>query len=132
MNPDRQKERIREFIAALDRNATADLADMIAADFQFEIITSAPGSSQKVDRNQFLEVMPGVLREMFPNGFNYTCGQALADGTHASMQGSCETVTGSGKRYSNRYHWYFRFQGDKINLFREHLDSYAAFEAFQS
>lgn len=131
MTPDQQKVRIREFIAALDRNATRELADMIAPGFEFEIVNSAPGSSQRLDRAQFLEVLPGALREMFPNGFNYTCGHALADGIHASMQGSCDTVTGFGKQYSNRYHWYFRFEGDRINLFREHLDSYAAFEAFQ-
>ncbi|TAP39150.1 nuclear transport factor 2 family protein [Arthrobacter sp. S39] len=131
MNPDQQKALMREFIAALDRNATDELAAMVAPDFRFETVSSASGESQPLDREQFLEVLPGILGTMFPDGFHYSCGEALSEGAGGSMQGTCDTVTAQGRPYVNRYHWFFAFEGDKIVRFREYLDSYAVYEAFR-
>ena len=120
---------IREFIFALDRRDIGSLSDMIAPGFEMTVVASAPGLPNKFDRAGFLETLPQMLEQMFPNGFNYTCGDALADGVSASMQGTCDTVTGSGKKYINQYHWYFRFADDKIVIFREFMDSYVTMRA---
>ncbi len=84
-----------------------------------------------LDRAGVIEALPKFVRENVPKGFNYAFGEAIAEGPHVSMQGTCDTIIANGKRYANRYHWYFRFAGDKIDLFREYMDSYAAFEAFK-
>ena len=129
MTPEQQKKMIREFMFAMDRGDFAALSGMIRSDFEMEMVASAPGIPNRFDRFGFLEILPPMLAQMFPQGFNYTCGDALADGVSASMQGTCNTVTGGGKRYVNQYHWFFRFADDKIVLFREFLDSYATVQA---
>ena len=129
MTSEQQKERIREFILAFDRMDLDALSGMIAPGFEMEIICSAPEFPRKFDRTGLLVTLPKMMEQLFPNGFNYTCGEALADGINASMQGTCDTVTGSGKRYANQYHWHFHFTGDKIDLFREYMDCYATLQA---
>jgi ketosteroid isomerase-like protein len=107
------------------------LDSLIAPQFTFELMTDAPGFPNKMNRAEFLDTLPKMLAQILPNGFNYTCGNAVAEGDHVAMQGTCDSVTAGGRKYANRYHWYFRFAGDKIDNFREYMDAYAIMEAFK-
>jgi ketosteroid isomerase-like protein len=131
MTLEQQKDRARDFIRALDRGDEATLADLTSTNFTFEVMTCAPGVPRLLDRARFLTGLVKMLREMLPNGFNYQIGVAIAEGPHVSMQGTCDTIAAAGKKYTNLYHWYFRFDGDKIDQFREYMDSYSAIAAPQ-
>jgi ketosteroid isomerase-like protein len=129
---DQQKERVRQFMRALDCGDQAAMTEMVAPNFVFELMAAAPGFPQSLDRVTFLENFPKTVRQMMPNGFNYKFDLAIAEGPHVAMQGTNDGITGTGKKYANRYHWYFRFVGDKIDRFVEYVDSYVAAEAFAS
>lgn len=125
-----QKQRAREFMQALDKGDEAALADLTAPEFRFELMTAAPGFPSVLDREGFLTNFPKVLKELLPNGMNFSFGTAFAEGPHVSMQGESSTVTASGRTYANRYHWYFRFEGEKVIEFKEYVDSYQMLQAF--
>lgn len=132
MRPEQQKILMRDFLSALDRADGEALAALTSDGFAFETISSASGESAPLAREQFLQIIPGVLPTMFPEGFHYEFGTAICEGEMGSMQGTAETVTAQGKPYLNRYHWFFAFDGEKISMFREYLDSYAVYEAFRT
>lgn len=131
MRPEQQKALMRDFLSALDRADEEALAALTSDDFTFETISTASGESSPLARQQFLEIVPAVLRTMFPEGFHYSFGEAICEGTIGSMEGTAETVTAQGRPYVNRYHWFFSFDGAKISTFREYLDSHAVAEAFR-
>jgi ketosteroid isomerase-like protein len=130
MTIEQQKEKAREFMRALDCGNQSALDRLTAPNFVIELVASAPGFPQKLNRPEFLEGLPTMLRKLMPTGFNYSFGHAIAEGSHVSMQGTCDGVTGAGRRYANRYHWYFRFDNDKIDHFIEYMDSYVVVQAF--
>jgi ketosteroid isomerase-like protein len=127
---DNQKQRARDFMRALDKGDEAALADLTAPDFRFELMTAAPGFPSTLDRDGFLTNFPKVLKELLPNGMGFTFGTAFAEGPHVSMQGESNTITAAGKSYANRYHWYFRFEDEKVAEFKEYMDSYQMLQAF--
>jgi ketosteroid isomerase-like protein len=66
--------------------------------------------------------MPATLKQMFPKGLNFKFHTVLAEGPHVAIQAESDTVAGNGKKYANRYHFYFRFDGDRIGQVREYND----------
>jgi ketosteroid isomerase-like protein len=132
MTPEQQRERAKEFMRAMDKGDAATLEKLTAPGFMFELIASAPGIPQTMDRKAMLETMPGMVKQLMPNGFNYQFGTALSEGPHVAMQGTCDGTAGNGKRYANKYHWYFRFDGDKIDRFSEYMDSHLVIQTFMS
>jgi ketosteroid isomerase-like protein len=127
---EQQIETARIFMTALDKGDVSGMADLLGADFRFELMTAAPGFPSTLDRDGFLSGLTAVLGQLLPNGMNFTFGAAFSDGPHVSIQGESSTVTATGKTYANRYHWYFRFDGGKIVEFKEYMDSYQMLQAF--
>ena len=124
MTPDQQKKAAVDFMLALDRGDEKALSEMTAPNFIFELMTPIPGSLGTLQREEFLNTLPKMLRTLLPKGFNFKFEYPIADGPHVSLQGTCDTTTFAGKKYNNRYHWYFRFSGDKLEHAREYFDSY--------
>ena len=129
MTLDEQKKAAIAFMLALDRGDEQALSDMTAPNFTFELMTPIPGSMGTLQREEFLNTLPKMLRGLLPKGFNFNFELAFAEGPHVSLQGTCDTTTAPGKKYNNRYHWYFRFSGDKLEHMREYFDSYHTFQA---
>jgi ketosteroid isomerase-like protein len=46
----------------------------------------------------------------------------VAEGPHVAIQAESDTVASNGKKYANRYHFYFLFDGDHIAQVREYND----------
>jgi ketosteroid isomerase-like protein len=76
--------------------------------------------------------MPKVLKAMFPNGLNFKFHTIIAEGPQVAVQAESDTVAGNGKKYANRYHFYFRFAGDRISQVREYNDVNLVREVFYS
>lgn len=58
--------------------------------------------------------MKATLKGMFPKGLNLTFGTVIAEGPHVAIQAQSNTVAVNGKKYANRYHFYFRFEGTRL------------------
>ncbi|RYD84064.1 MAG: hypothetical protein EOP61_40615 [Sphingomonadales bacterium] len=130
MSIEDQKQHARQFLTALDKGDEAMLAELIGADFRFELMTSAPGFPAALDRDGFLTNLPKVLKELLPHGMNFTFGVAVSEGPYVSMEGTSETQTSTGRPYTNRYHWYFRFADGKIVEFKEYMVAWQMMQAF--
>jgi len=76
--------------------------------------------------------MPATLKAMFPNGLNLKFHTTIAEGPHVAIQAESDTTASNGKKYANRYHFYFLFNGDKIAQVREYNDVNHVREVFMS
>jgi ketosteroid isomerase-like protein len=130
MNLAEQKERALDFLKGLDKADTAALANIIGDDFEFEMMGALPGIKPIRGKQKFLDNMPKTLAAMFPNGLNMKFQTVVGEGPHVAVQAASDTVAGNGKKYANRYHFYFLFDGDKITQVREYNDVNLVREVF--
>jgi ketosteroid isomerase-like protein len=79
-----------------------------------------------------MATMPKTLTAMFPYGFNMKLLTVVAEGPHVAIQAESDTVAGNGKKYANRYHFYFLFDGDRLTQVREYNDVNSVREVFFS
>lgn len=132
MNASEQKERALTFLKSFD-NPDAKLYQEILADkFEFEMMGRLPGIEPIRDKNAFIKSMPTTLRTMFPKGLNMKFHTVISEGPHVAIQCESDTVAGNGKKYANRYHFYFCFDGDRICQIREYNDVNHVREVFMS
>jgi uncharacterized protein len=128
----KQKEAATTFLQALDKVDPAVIGNLISDDFEFEMMGRLPGIKPIRGKDKFLANMPKTLTAMFPNGLNMKIVTVVAEGPHVAIQAESDTVAGNGKKYANRYHFYFRFDGDRIGQVREYNDVNLVREVFFS
>ena len=129
---EQQKESARKFLHTLDHPDEKILADLIADNFEFEMMGKLPGIEPIRGKEAFLKGMPRTMKMMFPNGLNLKIHTVIAEGPHVAIQAESDTTAGNGKKYANRYHFYFRFDGDKIGQVREYNDVNHVREVFMA
>jgi ketosteroid isomerase-like protein len=132
MESDKQKETASSFLRALDYRDAAALASVLADNFEFEMMGRLPGIKPIRGKDKFLSNMPKTLAAMFPNGLNMKLVTVIAEGPHVAIQAESDTTASNGKRYANRYHFYFLFDGDRIAQVREYNDVNLVRETFFS
>ena len=132
MNLEQQKERALKFLKNFEKPDPQVFADLIADDFEFEMMGRLPGVAPTRGKEAFLKSTPAVLKAMFPNGLNMKFHSTIAEGPHVAIQAESDTTAGNGKKYANRYHFYFLFKGDKIAQVREYNDTNHVREVFMS
>ena len=130
MNLEQHKEKARAFLAALETGDPKALGDLIADKFEFEMMGRLPGVKPIRGKHKFMANMPKTLTAMFPNGLNMKLLTVVAEGPHVAIQAESDTVAGNGKKYANRYHFYFLFDGDHIGQVREYNDVNLVREVF--
>jgi ketosteroid isomerase-like protein len=128
----KQKEAATTFLQALDKIDPALFGNLISDDFEFEMMGRLPGIKPIRGKDKFVTNMPKTLTAMFPNGLNMKIVTVVAEGQHVAIQAESDTVAGNGKKYANRYHFYFRFDGDRIGQVREYNDVNLVREVFFS
>jgi ketosteroid isomerase-like protein len=123
------KERAVAFVMQMNAPDPAVLAELIGDDFEFEFMMRTPGAKvQKHD--DFLKWFPKIMQSWFPNGLNMKVLTIVAEGPHVAIQAEADTIAGNGKRYANRYHFYVRFEGERIVQAREYNDTNHVRETF--
>ena len=132
MNVQEQKDRALTFLKNLEKPDPKVLDGILADNFEFELMGRLPGMAPMRGKETFLKAMPATLRAMFPNGLNLKFHTVIAEGPHVAIQAESDTIAGNGKKYANRYHFYFRFDGDKIGQAREYNDTNHVREVFMS
>jgi uncharacterized protein len=132
MNLEQQKERALAFLKNFEKPDPKVFEDLITDDFEFEMMGRLPGVRPMRGKDAFLKAMPATLKAMFPNGLNMKFHSTIAEGPQVAIQAESDTTAGNGKKYANRYHFYFRFNGDKIAQVREYNDVNHVREVFMS
>ena len=102
MNAEQQKERAIKFLHQLEKPDPNSLAELLAENFEFEMMGRLPGISPIRGKQAFVANMPNTLKAMFPNGLNLKIGTAISEGPHVAIQAESDTVAGNGKKYANR------------------------------
>jgi ketosteroid isomerase-like protein len=124
-----QKQRALAFLDQMNHPDSSVLDGLIAEDFEFEFMMRAP--TVKVQkRDEFLKWFPKIMKSWFPNGLNMKFDTVIAEGPCVAVQAQADTTAGNGKRYSNRYHFFIRFEGDRIAQAREYNDTNHVRETF--
>jgi ketosteroid isomerase-like protein len=126
----RQKDAATTFLRALDKVDTTALGDLVSDNFEFEMMGRLPGVKPIRGKDKFIANMPKTLQAMFPNGLNMKVVTVMAEGPHVAIQAESDTVAANGKKYANRYHFYFLFEGDHIAQVREYNDVNLVREVF--
>jgi ketosteroid isomerase-like protein len=126
----KQKEAAVAFLRAIDKLDVAALANLVSDNFEFEMMGRLPGVKPIRGKHKFMANMPKTLITMFPNGLNMKLVTVIAEGPHVAIQAESDTVAGNGKKYANRYHFYFLFDGDRLAQVREYNDVNLVREVF--
>jgi uncharacterized protein len=132
MNTAEMKESVIEFLKEFEDPDPVRLETMVADNFVYQVISNMPAFSEPLKGKQSLQGFADGLKAMLPNGLNMKISSMIAEGDHAAVQCSSDTTAANGKKYANRYHFYFRFDGDKIAEVREYCDTNHAREVFVS
>jgi ketosteroid isomerase-like protein len=132
MTPTEEKDRALALLKTFENPDPKIIGELIADNFEFEMMGRLPGVSPMRGKDAFVKGMPATLKAMFPKGLNMKFHTIIADGPHVAIQAESDTVAANGKKYANRYHFYFRFEGDKIALLREYNDTNHVREVFMS
>lgn len=127
-----QKERAVRFIKAFEKLDSRIFDEMVTEDFVFEAMTRRKGLEPIRGREAAAKAMPATLNAAFPNGLNLKFHTVIAEGPHVAIQAESDTIVANGKHYNNRYHFYVRFEGDRIAQVREYNDTEHVREVFFS
>jgi ketosteroid isomerase-like protein len=117
----RNKELVRSFFAALNRNDNAAIVDAYAEDGRCVTMghTLISGSYGK---DKIREYASGVL-QVFPQGIRFTIHAMTAEGERVAVEASSEGQHVSGVLYTNQYHFLFLYRDGKIVEFKEYMDT---------
>ena len=118
---ERNKQRVREFFASLNRGDVAAIVAAYAADGYLETMGRTMISG-KFTRPQ-IQAAAGQIFEVFPRGLRFTLDAMTAEGERVAVEAHSEGLHVSGKLYSNEYHFLFVFRGGKLAVLREYMDS---------
>ena len=129
MTPAQQKERAVEFLTMLNDVDPIKLETMVADHFEWRVMTRMPGFAP-VKGKQALSGFAKGLKAMMPNGANIKIDTVFSEGNHVSVQAESDTTAANGRHYNNLYHFYIKFDGDKISEVREYCDTNHAREVF--
>jgi uncharacterized protein len=131
MSNAQMKEAVIEFLKEFEDPDPVRLETMVADNFEYTVITNMPGFEPMRGKKSLHGFAKG-LKTALPNGLNMKIGTIICEGDHAAVQAESNTTAANGKKYANRYHFYFRFDGDKIAEVREYCDTNHAREVFAS
>lgn len=132
MNMQEQKDRALTFLKNLDHPDVKLLEGILDDNVEFEMMGRLPGVAPIRGKATLLKGLPVTLKQMFPNGLNLKFHTVIGEGNHVAIQAESDTTAGNGKKYANRYHFYFRFAGDQIEQVREYNDTNHVREVFMS
>jgi ketosteroid isomerase-like protein len=129
MTPAQQKERAVEFLSMLENPDPAKIEPIVADNFEWRVMTRMAGFAPVKGKDALKGFAKG-LKAMMPNGVNMKFGTVFSEGNHVSVQCESNTTAANGRKYFNLYHFYLRFDGDRIAEVREYCDTNHAREVF--
>jgi ketosteroid isomerase-like protein len=99
-------------------------------DFSFEIVSALKEFPPVRGRKNFAATECATLRRLFPSGLKLHIETVICEGPHVAVLAEADTVAANGRKYHQRYNFYFRFEGDRIAEGREYNDTNLVREVF--
>ena len=117
----RNKELVRSFFDALNRNDNAAIVDAYAEDGRCITMgnTLISGSYGKDKIREYA----GAVLQVFPQGIRFTIHAMTAEGERVAVEASSEGQHVSGVLYANQYHFLLVFRDGRIVEFKEYMDT---------
>lgn len=115
------KRRVEDFFDALNRGDVAALVAAYADDGQLTtmggtLISGTYGKAQ-------IQAAAGGIFEAFPQGLRFFVKAMTAEGERVAVEAESDGLHASGQRYSNQYHFLFRFRDGKVVELKEYMDT---------
>ena len=129
MTPEQQKQRAVEFLSMLENPDPAKIEPIVADNFEWRVMTRMEGFAP-VKGKEALKGFAKGLKTMMPHGLNMKYGTVFSEGNNVSVQCESNTTAANGRNYSNLYHFYLKFDGDRIAQVLEYCDTNHAREVF--
>ena len=122
----KHKEKIKEIIVGFFKAVNeGDSKKVLGVYYHNEIRYWIPGNSVIAGFHD-LESLGRVgfeLLKAFPKGLKIEVESILIDGLCASVTATGRAEFADGVQYDNEYHYFFRFEGEKIIEAREYMDT---------
>ena len=115
------KQRVNDFIAAMNSGDTQTIVDTYADDGYLWTMGNTLISG-KFSKEQITQAA-GSIFEVFPKGITFTVLAMTAEGERVAVEAESEGEHVSGKLYTNRYHFLFEFRDGKLQCLKEYLDT---------
>ena len=115
------KRRVEDFFDALNRGDVAALVAAYADDGQLTTMggTLISGTYSKAQ----IQAAAGGIFEAFPQGLRFFVKAMTAEGERVAVEAESDGLHASGQRYSNQYHFLFRFRDGKVVELKEYMDT---------
>jgi ketosteroid isomerase-like protein len=130
MTADEYKQRVIRFLENFNHPDPRVFADLVTDDFNFEMITTMREFAPVRGKTAFAQMETERLKALFPDGLRMKLGTIVCEGPHVAVQAECDTIAMNGRRYIQRYHFYLRFEGERIAEAREYNDTNLVREVF--
>jgi len=132
MTDSERKQRAIELIMAIDApDFEKKVGALVTDDVVFQLMTRMPGPEIVNGREAFIAQL-AAFHAMIPAGFNFRIGTVICEGSDVALQAESNAVSAAGKKYMNRYHFYLRFDGDRVAQINEYSDTNLVREVFLS
>jgi uncharacterized protein len=115
------KRRVEAFFDALNRGDVAALLDAYAEDGHCVTMgrTLISGTFSKAQ----IAAAAGGIFEAFPQGIRFQIRTMTAEDDRVAVEAVSDGQHVSGQRYTNEYHFLFRFRDGKVVEFKEYMDT---------
>ena len=130
MTPAEQKAVAIRFIENFNHADPKVFEDLTTEEFTFEIVSGLKEFPPIKGRQNFASTEAATLKQLFPQGLKLKLETVICDGVHVAVLAAADTVASNGRRYSQRYNFYLRFEGDRIAEGREYNDTNLVREVF--
>jgi ketosteroid isomerase-like protein len=118
---ERNKQRVREFFAVLNRGDVPALIDCYAEDGCLETMGRTLISG-RFTRAQ-VHAAAGQIFGVFPQGLRFDIDAMTAEGERVAVEAHSHGRHVSGQLYTNQYHFLFVLRDGRVTLLREYMDS---------
>lgn len=115
------KQKVEDFFVALNAADGDAMVDMYTEDGACWTSgrTLISGTAERAVLGQAIS---GVL-DVFPKGLEFTVKGMTAEGTKVAVEAESHGEHVSGVIYHNKYHFLFIFEGEKLKLLKEYMDT---------
>ena len=122
MDKEQLREIVKGFFKAINEG---DAEKVLGVYYHPDIKYWIPGNS-KISGLHNLESLGSVgfeLLKAFPEGLKIEVENILIDGSNVSVTATGRAEFSDGVQYDNEYHYFLRFEGEKIIEAREYMDT---------
>jgi len=130
MSVEQNKQLVRDYFAAINRNDEAAILAMTTDDFLFQTMARAPEwLLPKWGREEFARV-PATMSRVLTAPIQLAIVSMIGEGDAVAVEAETDSMMLNGMRYNNRYHFVFECRDGKFREIREYSCSHLAQSCF--